>query len=677
MSRIRILPEQLANQIAAGEVVERPASVVKELLENSLDAGATRVEIAVEGAGTGLIRLIDNGEGMEEDDVLLSLERHGTSKISSDDDLLAISTLGFRGEAIPSIGAVAKMTITSRRAESELGTRAEIHYGKLIKVHEAGCAPGTIIEIKNLFGNTPARKKFLRTARTELGHIDEIVRNYALARPEVTFILSVNDKQILHLDRTLSLADRLARLLNSAGRFITIESSAGGSHGRQLHGLFVPPERLMTGPARLRLFVNGRAVKDRLMMHGVIEGLRGFLMKGRNPAGFLHLSLPPAEVDVNVHPAKQEVRFRNSRDIHFFISDTVARAMAREQRVLQSTMFGRSLQPETTPIPPDHDRTDPGDHQPRPAAAETTGTNGSPAPREAEGPQARVMPALAIPGEKLRTAIGPGQSQRLAESFYEPAPPRRRQEKDHEPGQHKVSGASAPPQLMEPFWRTAEPSRPQADDLPAEAEVSPRQSSLLSPPVSGHGLEVIGQFADLYIFCRNHHNQLLVIDQHAAHERLLFEELRHHYLGATIPRQNLLFPETVDLTVFQARLVEQHDHELDQLGFSLREFGGTSYLISAIPALAGNLSPTRLLTDVLEQFGGDNDRRQRGDIIDTILATMACKAAVKGGTALTVAEIDALLVKMAKADLFSHCPHGRPVVKIFSQKELQKWFHRL
>jgi len=650
MSKIRILPEQLANQIAAGEVVERPASVVKELLENSLDAGATRIEIEIEGGGTGLIRIIDDGEGMDEDDVLLSLERHGTSKISSNEDLSAISTLGFRGEAIPSISSVSKMTITSRRSDTELGTRAEVHFGKLIRVHEAGCAMGTVFEIKNLFGNTPARKKFLRTTRTELGHIDEVVRNYALARPEITFSLTVNGKRSMYLDNTLPLADRLATLMNYSGRFITVETPTGGKNGRQLNGFLLPPEQLMSGPARLRLFVNGRAVKDRMMMHGVIEGLRGFLMKGKNPAGLIHLRLPAEEVDVNVHPAKQEVRFRNSRDIHYFISDAVAKAMAQEQRLLQSTMFGTNRQPDPTPIPLENDLPLPGTLQPE-TPPETENEKGFPQPSDVSAntpsrrvtftqPQASSTPAIS---KSPNSSIKPHETHRAAERFLETAEPRLTQKENR---QHGPSAAG------------------------------PQQTSLLSPTSAGHGLQVIGQFANLYIFCRNNDNQLLVIDQHAAHERLLFEELRRQYLSGTVPRQNLLFPETVELTIFQARLAEQYTEELDHMGLSVREFGGTSYLISAVPALAGKINPAELLIDILQQFGSENNRRDSSDKIDSILATMACKAAVKAGTVLTVREIDALLERMARADLFSHCPHGRPVVKIFSQKEIQRWFYR-
>ena len=666
MAKIRILPEQLANQIAAGEVVERPASVVKELVENSLDAGATRIDVEIEGGGTTLIRILDNGEGMDEDDVLLSLERHGTSKIATDQDLTTISTLGFRGEAIPSIGSVAKMTITSRRADAELGTRAEIQYGKLVRVHEAGCSRGTIFEVRSLFGNTPARKKFLRTARTELGHIDEVVKNYALARPDVSFSLTINGKESIVLDNTLSLVERLATVINYRGEFITIgEEHQASPPDRFVFGYLIPPDRLGSGPARLRLFVNGRAVRDRMMSHAVAEGLRNFLMKGKNPAGLIHLILPPDEVDVNVHPAKHEVRFRNSRDVHYLVSSAVSGAMAREQVRLQATLFGRNDSRPVTVIPMEREEPAPSPFQP---VEPLPSRHREPAPSANSGQGVAPARHIAETAPSVNPAKGPPQDS---------APPSPYQQEPVE-NVHREGGVNRPAAPPPSTLASAEPSscplqpRPQ----PAISPEQPHQATLLPKTPAGHGLEIVGQFGNLYIFCRNNAGQLVVIDQHAAHERLLFEELRQQFSGNTVPRQNLLFPETVDLTLLQARLVEDHLEELEQMGFSLREFGGSSYLVAAVPALAGTISPSTLLTEILEQFGSDKTRRDQDDRIDHILSTMACKAAVKAGTALSPREIDALLTKMAKADLFSHCPHGRPVVKIFSQRELQKWFHR-
>ncbi len=630
MSKIRILPEQLANQIAAGEVVERPASVVKELLENSLDARAGRIEIEIEGGGTRLIRIIDDGDGMDEDDILLCLERHGTSKIKDDRDLVSISTLGFRGEAIPSIGSVSKMTILSRPDNSPLGTKVVYDYGKLLKVHEIGSSRGTIFEIRNLFGNTPARRKFLRTVRTELGHIEEIIKNYALGSPSVTFILRVNNKETLHLDGTHTLSRRLAHILHYKGDFIEIGKPLNNGHPTGLHGLIVPPETSLPGSAKLRLFVNGRAIKDRMMAHAVYEGLRGFLMKGRSPGGYLHLRLPVDEIDVNVHPAKHEIRFRNARDAHERINQAVISAMEGYQRNLQTTIF-------------------------------------HPSPRDKRSKE--VERRAVIPTQTARlsnsppstTSLEPSlrQNRRQREEFKNPFPSHKEKET-----QANLHPASMGFQTMEPPAAPSPVSSDQASQL-SSAAITEHE----------HGLQVIGQFQNLYIFCQSEEG-LVVIDQHAAHERLLYEKLRRQFTEGKVASQNLLFPETIELSLFQIQLVESNLQEIERMGFTIKEFGGNSYVISAIPALAGHANPRDLFTDFLETFGSEKEKRSGSSRLDTILATMACKAAVKSGDNLTPEEIDALLTRMARADLFSHCPHGRPVIKQFHRDDIKKWFFR-
>lgn len=626
MSKIRILPEQLANQIAAGEVVERPASVVKELLENSLDAKSSRIEIEIEGGGTRLIRIIDNGEGMDEDDLLLSLERHGTSKIQKEEDLGAIGTLGFRGEAVPSIGSVSQFTITSRPEQAELGTRVVLHFGKLTKVHEIGCSFGTTVEVRNLFGNTPARRKFLRTARTELGHIDEVVKNYALGSPKVSFILRIDGRDTIYLDNSLSIEQRLGNIMRYDGPFIPVKIA---NNIRQISGFLVPPEKVTTGPAKMRVFVNGRAIRDRMIIHAVAEGLRGFLMKGKNPSGLIHLSLPPDEVDVNVHPAKHEVRFRNSRDVHSLLSQAVAQAMLEHQQTIKSSIFGVDRTIERTPVPLKSESTDSG-----------------------------VSESLFTAGEQLPNNF----SQAKDPHFNKPY------EAQNPFPQERTTASPPVAKTPQPLFATAEPMEQSSFE---EKQKPIRQEN----PGATHNLLVVGQYDNLYIFCKTS-DGLLVIDQHAAHERLLYEKFRKQYLTNTIVRQTLMFPETVELSLFQAQLVEKNEEELDRIGFSIREFGGNTYIVSAVPALAGLANPRELFLDILEQFGSENNRADSGGFLDTILATMACKAAVKAGTELSNREIDNLLNEMTRADLFTHCPHGRPVVKQFSRDEVKKWFYR-
>lgn len=622
MSKIRILPESLANQIAAGEVVERPASVVKELLENSLDAGADRIEIEIESGGTRLIRVVDNGEGMDEDDVLLCLERHGTSKLFESEQLSGIATLGFRGEAIPSIGAVAKLTIISRPRTRDLGTMVVSHFGTIKTVRECGAKIGTTVEIANLFGNTPARRKFLRTARTEIAHVDEAVRNCALARPDVFFSLHIDGRQTLRLDQEAAMKRRLAHLLNYHGEFITIDSGPPGPDGISVHGLLIPPEAETPGSGRLRLLVNGRIIRDRLLAHAVGEGLRSFLLKGRFPAGVIGVTLPPAEVDVNVHPAKHEVRFRDSRTVHHLVSQAVRDGMLGRQHQLRCELF----------------------HPPAAPAQQ--------AERASE-------PAAASPATG-RSEISPA-----------------------DPGQAEPQQTGSPPRPAPTPWQTTPPVSATTPPGTGETEpgrtYAPRQTIGPSATAAGESIRVdellvIGSYRDLYIFCRNR-DRLVVIDQHAAHERLLFEELRRQYAGGRVASQQLLFPVTVELSARQAQQVEDSLDTLSQMGFALRDFGGSTWVIGAVPALAGSTHPQHLLLDILASLGGDH-QRDDGSVIDTILATMACKAAVKAGDHLDDREITGLLKKMAEADLFSHCPHGRPVVKIFPETDLKKWFSR-
>ena len=614
MSKIRILPDHLANQIAAGEVVERPASVVKELVENSLDAGAGRIEIEIEGGGTRLIRVVDDGEGMDEDDVLLCLERHGTSKIRDGEDLSAVRTLGFRGEAIPSISSVSRMVITSRRREKDLGTTLICHYGSIKKVHESGTQAGTSFEISNLFGNTPARRKFLRTRRTEISHIDDTIRNYCLARPDVAFVFRVDGRESIRLDSDMGLRERLSALINYSGGFIPIDSGEPSADRIRVSGLLVSPESPSPAAARLRVFVNGRAIRDRMIVHAVHEGMRSFLLKGKSPAGMITIEVPPESIDVNVHPAKHEIRFRDSRTVHTTVSEAVRDAMIEHQQRVRSEIF--SLKPAGDPGAVSR-----GNDQP----SRLSGGLPSPAaPREASLFEARE-----------RT----GQYSRQIP----------------EAGQVVSSGI---PSSSGDFHRS--PPSPQE---PAE-----------DPPLTVEDLIVIGSFRDLYIFCRNG-DKLVVIDQHAAHERILFEHLQDQYTRGKIASQQLLFPVTLELSVFQSQLVEKNSAQLESMGFAIRDFGGNTWILTAVPALAGAGNPQDLFLDLLEQFGTEKERGGGGSFVD-ILATMACKAAVKSGDQLSSQEIKALLEKMFRAGLFSHCPHGRPVVKILDSVEIKKWFYR-
>jgi len=660
LSIIRILPENLANQIAAGEVVERPASVVKELVENAIDARATSLAVEIEGGGTTMIRVIDNGVGMDRDDILLSLERHATSKLTTAADLDAITTLGFRGEAVPSIASVARLTITSRPAGSELGSRVEVKFGKVVKVHEMGCAYGTVIEVRDLFGNVPARKKFLKSTRTELAHIEEMVRNYGLVRTDLALAYMVNGGEVLGLPASgPDPAPRLRRLLGggAVGELIEVVSPAdSGMAGLSVVGFLVSPER--SGPAgRLRVFVNGRPVRDRVLFHAVGEGLRNFLLKGHAPTGVIYLNVPPAEVDVNVHPTKQEVRFQRPNLVHQAIVGAVSGAMVGHQSGLRRSLFGAMVPPEAEPAPP-----------------------GAPLALVAE------LPVVASPPpEVLAVAPSAPPSPTPKEPISKPPVISAPRVNRPEPPSSVPSPTPAPvyQQSRVTEIRVAEPPAPvtrvAAPDvvIPPVAEKVVPVSAAKDESLWSGNLRVIGQLFDTYILCEGE-GSLVAIDQHAAQERLIFERLRKQVAAGGARRQGLLFPVTVELTASELVVLEESAAEIAALGLEVREFGGATCLIQAVPVLLAHLPPAEVLRGILAGFAERSGAAAGGESrrLDDVLAVMACKAAVKANHALLPEEMTALLKEMQTHQVFSHCPHGRPTVRVFNASEIKKWFHR-
>jgi DNA mismatch repair protein MutL len=620
MSKIKILSEQVANQIAAGEVVERPASVVKEFVENAIDAGARHLAVQVEGNGTRLIRVVDDGEGMDQDDVLLCLERHATSKLGSGSQLGAIRTLGFRGEAVPSIASVAMLSITSRPAASPLGTQADVRFGTVVKVHEMGCSQGTVMEVRDLFGNVPARRKFLKTAQTELAHIEEVVKNYGLAAPELALSYAVNGREVFSLPGGVdTLEQRLRRVLGRriSGPLVTVAADPGDD--LRLTGYLLPPDEAAAS-APLTLFVNGRVVRDRLLGHAVTEGLRGFLLQGRRPAGVLFVELPPEEVDVNVHPTKQEVRFRQPSAIHHRVTAAVTRAMAVYQQKVKRSIF--------------------------------------------------EMPSGLMEKESAGGMPKPLPDQ--AQSFF-PACRLREPESVLFPAGEKVSPAATG--INQTISGNAQPvpgiSREDSCSVAGSVTTAEPQESAGRPPV----LKLLGQLLHSYLLCENS-SGLVVIDQHAAHERLLFEQLKKELLSRNITSQTLLFPKMLELRPEQMEVISLHRREIERFGIEIQEFGGATLVIKALPALLAHLPPEEVLLDILGWYSVPEDEEKSGSRLHSILATMACKAAIKAGLPLAVAESTSLLRQMHDLDLFSHCPHGRPVMKCFSINDLKKWFHR-
>ncbi|WP_417913551.1 DNA mismatch repair endonuclease MutL [Candidatus Electronema sp. JM] len=591
MSKIRILSDQLASRIAAGEVVERPASAVKELLENALDAGADRIDIHVEGDGTRLIRVADNGCGMDQDDVLLCLERHATSKLREDSDLESVATLGFRGEALPSIASVSRLTILSRLSGAAAGTRAEVRGGILHDVHEDGCTSGTVIEVRGLFSNVPARRKFLKSKRTELAHIEEVIRSQAAACPEISFSLLIDERSVLDLPAA-SPEQRLRAICRCPDADL-LELDSDGE--MTVNGWLLLPEE--SGTAPLRICVNRRPVQDRMLRHAIAEGLRGLLMKGQQPAGLLLLTVAPELADINVHPAKREIRFRNAGAVYQAVMQATEAAVRRHQERLRSRFFAgpKDVNAGALPLSPQH-QTD-------------------------------------------YTFVGA---------------------KNFSPLQHSQEICIAEPQP--PFQEKFAP--------PPETSNTANRLPLLLEPEQRGTLRLIGQFANLYLLCEQD-GQLVVIDQHAAHERILYQQLRQQHERKQPAKQTLLFPILAELTAEQADVLEQEAETVAALGVEAEFFGGSTWLIKALPAVAAHLPPQEVLADVL---GGLTAKLP--DCVDKLLASLACKAAVKAGSSLQPQEMLALLHEMGGSELFSHCPHGRPVLKSFSKQEVERWFRR-
>ncbi|MCI5178905.1 MAG: DNA mismatch repair endonuclease MutL [Candidatus Electrothrix sp. AW3_4] len=649
MSTIRVLSDHLANQIAAGEVVERPASVVKELVENALDAGADRINIQVEGNGTRLIRVMDNGVGMDQDDVLLSLERHATSKLLEESQLKAITTLGFRGEALPSIGAVSRLSLLSRLHTAEVGTRAEVRYGALHDLHDEGCASGTVIEVRSLFGNLPARKKFLKTKRTELFHIEEVIRNQALARPAIAFFLEIDGRKIM----ALAAADQEQRfrdIFRSSTTILDISStdstasssvedssrsnSSDTSHTSHIsprqgllsvRGLLLLPDTNTTSSARLRILVNNRPVQDRMIRSAVAEGLKGLLMKGQQPAGALLLDLDAQLVDINVHPAKREVRFRNPKEIRCFLVQAIADAVLQYQEERRSELFSPS------------------------------GTQ-----RASE-----VSPGVTTYSGQDRQDLQLNRVEEVDEQIC-----------CAEPSPAPLSSLSLSPELESNRSFEQHPEHPEPAEDVQSASQPPSQ-----PECSG--LRLIGQLLQLYLLCE-HNEQLVVIDQHAAHERILYQQLRTAYEERAVAVQQLLFPVTVELEPHYADILEQEEEAVASLGLHVDFFGDTTWVIKGVPALVGKIAPQEVLLDILDGLaaGSGATRSQTQamsnipECVDNLLASMACKAAIKSGNRLHPEEMLALLQQMEQSTFFSHCPHGRPVVQTFSRSVIEKWFKR-
>ena len=591
--KIHILPEQLANQIAAGEVVERPASVVKELLENAIDAGATELFVDAEQGGKRLVKVADNGCGMAKEDLFLALERHATSKIASSDDLFALHTLGFRGEALPSIASVSRLRLTSRPTDQELGWQLYAEGGTIRQAEALGAVSGTVVEVRDLFFNTPGRRKFMRSDETEFGHLADVVTRLALARPDIHLRLTHNGRVHLEAYRHQRLEERVAALLGRSLAVDLLPIETESDHGEMLTGLLGRPALNRSAASHLYTYVNGRFVRDRLIQHAILEAYRTLLEKRRYPVAVLFLDLPPQMVDVNVHPTKHEVRFREQQRVHDFVMGAV------RSRLLGAT-----------------------------GTAARTGEDG--------------YLLATSPG----TATNPADTARagVQESL--------------------AAYAVRPPAAAPPLWRAGGKG-----EALAFAGASPTSGQLPD------GWRVIGQYLNSYLVCQAG-DDLLLLDQHAAHERIGFEKLRGQLAGGGIERQRLLFPAVIECDHRQAAVLAEHLDDFARLGFELAAFGGRSFSLTALPQLLAGADPERLVLDMAEELAQIGRGSSLDAALDQVLMRLACHAMIRANQPLARPEMETLLAELAGIDFGSHCPHGRPVLRRMGRSEIERFFHR-
>ncbi len=675
MSRIRILPENVANKIAAGEVVERPASVVKELLENALDAGAKSIRIEVESGGKRLIRITDDGCGMNPDDSLLAFERHATSKIRGAEDLLSIATLGFRGEALPTIAAVSRLVLETRATEEDAGTRVEFAGGKLVSVKPAGAPSGTSITVSDIFYAVPARRKFLKSETTELGHIASLVTHYALAHPEVHFVLKTPSQDILDCAPVERLADRVYQIFGRQAleelteipfteapvRTAITEPPLEATEQAatiKVSGFTARPEVQRSNRNGIYIFVNRRLVRDRLLLHAIGEAYRNIVPPGVFPVTLLFLEMPYEEVDVNVHPAKIEVRFRHPQFIHDFTRDAIRHALSLARSV-------PGFQPApgvTAAAAAAGNAAYNGGYGPTFASAEARtvipDSNGSAAGAATAGPPRAVIPT------SLGYTPGAAEAFELSGAPDRPIPQRLQFESD---------GAS-PIALDNPATAQSSHIVPPIVDATASSAVNSPGALPTIEQISD--LKPLGQVSASFIVAVNGEG-LWIIDQHVAHERILFEQHLRARREGELGGQRLLAPIVVELSPRQIVIFEQIAEELGANGFEAELMGARSVAIHAAPAGVTSGDAERLLFEILDGIARENQAISIDSLQAKIAASTSCHAAIKVNTPLDATKMEWLLGELAKTEYPMSCPHGRPVVLRYSVREIERAFKRI
>lgn len=605
MKRIRVLPDIVANQIAAGEVVDRPASVLKELVENAIDADARRLRVDLRGGGKSLVRVTDDGHGMSRDDALLCLERHATSKIHASADIGAIRTLGFRGEALPSIAAVSRLRLLTREPHAPAGTEVDIQGGRIVSVRDAGCATGTMVEVRQLFYNLPARRRFLRSDATELGHLHHVFLLHAIARPALGWTLTQDDRLIHDLapagdgaaEGPEALLARVKALYGGqlAAQLLPVELDRDAV---RIRGLTGKPGLSRSNRSELHCFVNRRPVDSRAIYYGLIEGYHNALMRGRYPVCFLFLEIDPELVDVNIHPAKREVRFREDARIQGLVIEAVRRALGRGASTAPSPSamdLGAATAAKTPPFP------------------------------------------------------------------------------------FSAKSASSPPPLVQPFLPVPSGERGQPTETPPPLAAFPPQPATARPIAvstsASHDVVILGVVANLYVVAVDAEG-LLLVDQHAAHERVLYEQVMGRLDRGAAPSQRLLLPQTVELPPRDAVALRAQIRLLERMGFGIAEFGDRSFLVDALPPFLGVEAVPQLLRALVDDLAGSGAKTNRARFAEEMVAKTVCRHAVKANDALRAEELARLIRDLRACANPLTCPHGRPTMLRLTLAELERRFGR-
>jgi DNA mismatch repair protein MutL len=666
MGKIRVLSDNLANQIAAGEVVERPASVAKELLENSLDAGATRIVIEIEAGGRRLLKITDNGEGMNRDDAILAFERHATSKLRTMEDLSHIQTLGFRGEALASIASVARVELVTKTASEAAGTRVKIEGGKLLDVIDAPHPVGTTVAIRDLFFNVPARRKFLRSEATENFHLINLVTHYALAHPDKDFTLNNNGRESLRFTPARSLRERAYQIFGGDFLESLLPVSGGQEFIAKISGFVSAPRERRTTRDAQYFFINGRFVRDKVMARALTEGYRSVLPHGVYPVALLFAEVPLEEVDVNVHPAKTEVRFRRPEAVREVLAEAVRHALAAQGFVTITETTAEELTSKNQEItveqvisgiqlpPIETQRPKTEDQSPIPEIIEAEGL-----PVENALTQAEIDFIVSV------TDADTPSFEALAEQIA-PAP-----KIEQTPVSPVVREFDNNVQTIE-NWATKNQSETVLPPLDSAAKLVKTQEV---EQIASGKISPLGQLHESYIIAVDKEG-LLLVDQHVAHERILFDKYRQKVGARRIESQNLLLPETFDLTPAQATAYDLVEKELEESGFGLMRLSGRTVAIKAVPADLPAHEAKNLLREILDTVDAEKRGAARDTWRDEIAASLACKAAVKVNMKLTPEKMQWLIDNLLKTASPTTCPHGRPVILRLTMRDIERGFHR-